>query len=188
VPQPTDNKAISALIDKEAIRDVLLKYCHGMDRRDPDVLGTVFWPGAPLEYGMYQGSGSDFATFIIPWFDSTSMSTTAHLIANSLIVLDQEVAHAETYFQAFHRAPNESGVTRDVFVAGRYHDSFSRRSGEWRISRRKVNFDWFRDFGDTGDWSSGTYGVSNDTAYIGSTNEARWAEFRAMLLAGRSVV
>lgn len=185
----SDNAASSALqtlIAKDAIRDVLLKYCHGMDRRDPDVLDSVFWPGSPLEYGMYQGTGPEFNAFVLPWFKTMNMPLTVHLIGNSLIRLSGDEAFAETYFQAFHRAPNDNGVERDVFVAGRYHDVFACRSGEWRIARRKLIFDWFRDLGDSGNWETGTFGIRHGTGHIGDGEEHRWDEFRSLLLADRN--
>jgi hypothetical protein len=181
-----DKSVLRALIDKEAIRDVLLRYSHGMDRRDSEVIASVFWPDSPLEYGMYTGTGPDFSTFIVSWFDSMQMSTTAHLLGNCLIRLNNDEAYAETYFQAFHRATNDEGVDRDVFVSGRYHDVLTRRTNEWRISKRQLHFDWFRNFSDTGDWAIGTYGVNSQTAFIGLPREAPWEEFRALLLSRNS--
>jgi len=170
------------LLHREAIRDVLQRYSYGMDRRDQAVLQSVFWPDSVVHYGMFRGSGPEFAKFILPWFEDMRMTTTLHMLGNVLIRLNEPMASAETYFQAFHCAPDASGIKRDVFVAGRYHDELACRGGEWRILERQVRFDWFRDFGDTGDWATGTYGVTTATAHIGQPNEAPWSELRSRLL------
>jgi hypothetical protein len=173
---------LAVMLHREAIRDVLHRYSYGMDRRDQEILATVFWPDSTVEYGMFYGSGTEFAQFIIPWFEEMRMTSTMHMLGNSLIRVAGTTAVAETYFQAFHCAPNESGTKRDVFVAGRYHDEFAYRGSEWRICGRKLWFDWFRDFGDTGDWTTGTYGVTTATAHIGDANQAPWNGFRRLLL------
>jgi SnoaL-like domain len=173
---------LADLMHREAIRDVLQRYSYGMDRRDQAVLGSVFWPDSVVHYGMFRGSGPEFAEFILPWFEDMRMTTTMHMLGNALIRINEPMAFAETYFQAFHCAPSASGTKRDVFVAGRYRDEFGYRGGEWRILERQLRFDWFRDFGDTGDWTTGTYGVTAATAHIGQANEAPWNEFRNRLV------
>jgi hypothetical protein len=48
------------LLDKEAIRDCLMRYCHGIDRCDEDLVRRVYWPGATDDHGMFSGPASDF--------------------------------------------------------------------------------------------------------------------------------
>jgi hypothetical protein len=55
------------------------------------------------------------------------------------------------------------GGAREVSVAGRYLDRFERRRDEWRITERMVVHDWFRESGDTGDWSKGPFGMTGLT-------------------------
>ena len=52
------------LAAKDAINDVICRYCHGIDRRDWQVLNNVFWPDSRLEYGLYNDSGAGFANII----------------------------------------------------------------------------------------------------------------------------
>jgi hypothetical protein len=54
---------------------------------------------------------------------------------------------------------NESGRPFDSLACGRYLDELEKRAGEWRIIRRKVVFDWFRNFEDSADWSRGFNGA-----------------------------
>ncbi len=68
---------------------------------------------------------------------------TQHFLGNTHIELEGDVAHVETYCQAFHRFPTSGSASEDDFVLGaRYIDRFERRDGEWRIARRKLVVDW----------------------------------------------
>jgi hypothetical protein len=59
---PSDIAAtVRDLAAKDAIREVVYRYSHGIDRRDYKVLNDVFWPDSRLEYGLYNDSGAGFA-------------------------------------------------------------------------------------------------------------------------------
>ena len=45
------------LADREATRDCLFRYCRGIDRADPDLLRTVYWPGAMDYHTCVTGTG-----------------------------------------------------------------------------------------------------------------------------------
>jgi hypothetical protein len=66
-----------------------------------------------------------------------------------VIVLDTHVWiwWVQSYFQALQRAPDDHGVLRDLFLAGRYVDRFEKRGDEWRIAARRVVYDWVRPLG-----------------------------------------
>ena len=51
------------------------------------------------------------------------------------------------------------GKPRDTIGSGRYLDKLERRGDEWRITRRIVITDWFRDYPDSGDWEVGPLGM-----------------------------
>jgi hypothetical protein len=56
---PTDESAkeLRELSDREAIRDCLMRYCHGVDRCDEPMIRDVYWPEATDEHGMLSGKG-----------------------------------------------------------------------------------------------------------------------------------
>ncbi|MCB2109209.1 MAG: nuclear transport factor 2 family protein, partial [Rhodobacteraceae bacterium] len=43
---PTSQERIAALLDKEEIRDVLMRYGRGVDRADADLLRSCYHPDA----------------------------------------------------------------------------------------------------------------------------------------------
>jgi len=48
---------------------------------------------------------------------------------------------------------------RDTIGSGRYLDQFERRGNEWRVARRLVVVDWFREYADSADWGRGPFGM-----------------------------
>ena len=130
-----------AVADELAIRHVLTSYARAIDRLDMDLLRTVYHPDAFEDHGAYQGDLDGF----ISWLEGVlpRFSVTQHFLGNTHIELEGDVAHVETYCQAFHRFPTSGSASEDDFVLGaRYIDRFERRDGEWRIARRKLVVDW----------------------------------------------
>uniref|UniRef100_UPI001952E840 nuclear transport factor 2 family protein n=1 Tax=Stenotrophomonas maltophilia TaxID=40324 RepID=UPI001952E840 len=52
--------ALQALLDKDAIRECLYRYCRGIDRQDEDALRASYWPDATDRHGPYSGSADGF--------------------------------------------------------------------------------------------------------------------------------
>jgi hypothetical protein len=126
------------------IRQVLYRYCRGVDRGDEAMLRSVYHPGATDDHGAWKGMGEDFAAYIVGSMDRQSPGSQHHL-TNILIELEQDAANVESYFLALHpyQSP-ESGTEKMAFVGGRYLDRFERRNGAWRIAARQVVLDWTR--------------------------------------------
>ena len=172
---------LADLAAREEIRDVICRYCHGIDRRDWAVLNGVFWPDSKLEYGLYNDSGSGFAAVIEQLFGQMGMGITQHFVGNCILRMNGDVAEGETYVQALHQVPRPAGGSADLVIGARYLDGFACRDGEWRIALRKVVFDWIRDFGDSGDWAVGAFGITAATAHIGKPGVVERPGFSAAL-------
>jgi hypothetical protein len=126
------------------IRQVLYRYCRGVDRGDEALIRSVYHPDATDDHGAWKGRGVDFAAYIVDSLDKQE-GVSQHHITNVLIDLDGDKASVESYFLAFHPyTPGEDRQEKIAFVGGRYLDRFERRDGEWRISDRKVLLDWTR--------------------------------------------
>jgi len=138
--------AVQQLLDREAIRECMFRYCRGIDRCDEQALRSAYWPDATDQHGPYQGSASGFIDWALQKLQASERSV--HIISNLSITLDGTSAAAvETYFQALQRDPDAQGIQREVFLAGRYIDRFAKRDGEWRIAKRMVVYDWIRHLG-----------------------------------------
>jgi len=130
-----------SVLDREAIRDCLARYCRGIDRRDGDLLTGVYWPEATDDHIQYKGSAKGFIEWVLPLL--SGMEITQHFLGQSLISLHGELAGVETYFQAYHRMPDGAQPV-DVVLGGRYLDRFAKRQGEWKILERRVVADWYQ--------------------------------------------
>ena len=132
---------IAELLDREAIRDCIYRYCRGVDRADEAALRSAYWPDATDQHGPYSGPVEGFVQWAKGIFDSGARNV--HIAGNILIeFVAADEAVVETYFLALQRGPGKDAGLRQFVIAGRYCDVFERRAGEWRIARRLVVYDW----------------------------------------------
>ena len=156
----SNDHAIRDAADERAITHILTRYARAIDRFDMEMLRTVYHPDAYDDHGSYKGDVEGFIVFlneVLPRFE-----TTQHFLGNMHIELDGDVAHTETYCQAWHRiAGTDDEPDHDSVTGLRYVDRFERRDGEWRIAKRQIVIDWQRDDPVAGDHG----GRSPDTQY-----------------------
>jgi hypothetical protein len=139
---PTLDPRIAALLDKQEIREVVLRYCRGIDRMDQDLVRSCYHPDATDEHGSFFGGVDEYLAFawkLMPRYDSTM-----HFVGNVLVELHGDRARAEAYCIAHHRS--ESGPPASNLATGcRYIDDFERRSDRaWRIAKRVATTEWIR--------------------------------------------
>lgn len=128
-------RRVLAVLDKDAIRDVLARVSRGVDRLDPDILRGAYWPDAHVYASFFDGPVGDF----IDWLVNARGDKTAgaaHNICNIGIELDGDVAWGETYFIGLSENRPEGQAAFNNLTTGRYLDRFEKRDGEWRIARR----------------------------------------------------
>lgn len=136
-----NGERITELLDREAIRDCIYRYCRGIDRADEASLRKAYWPDAHDNHGAYSGSAEGFIRHALEVFKSGPRNI--HQVSNILIeFLDPSTAIVESYFNALQRSLDKEGVVRQVLLAGRYCDRFEKREGEWRVADRTVAYDW----------------------------------------------
>ena len=136
-----DDKRLTELLDREAIRDCIYRYCRGIDRADEASLRSSYWPDATDCHGSYSGPVEGFFQWALGVFKTGPRNI--HQVSNVLIEFKSETsAVVESYFNALQRGPGQKGLVRQFLLAGRYCDLFEKRNGEWRVARRVVAFDW----------------------------------------------
>lgn len=136
-----DQVRLTELLDREAIRDCLYRYCRGIDRGDEAALRSSYWPDATDRHGAYSGPVEGFIQMALGVFKTNPRNI--HQISNILIEFRSGTdARVETYFNALQRGPGKDGVVRQFLLVGRYCDAFEKRDGEWRVARRTVVYDW----------------------------------------------
>jgi hypothetical protein len=136
-----DGAKLQELVDREAIRDCLYRYCRGIDRADEAALRSAYWPDAHDSHGAYNGPVEGFIQMALGVFKTGPRNI--HQVSNILIEFTGPAeALVESYFSALQRAPDRQGVVRQVLLCGRYCDRFQKRGDEWRVAERTVVYDW----------------------------------------------
>jgi hypothetical protein len=128
--------------DRQAIHDVIVRYCRGVDRGDPDLILAAFHDDAiDNHFGIVLPFREAIGTLkAARRGEAPSKTTSMHNICNVLIDVDGDIARCESYVIVMVRIPQDGGAT-DWMHAGRYVDRFERRNGEWRIAYRTVVYD-----------------------------------------------
>lgn len=139
---------VERLLADAEIREVLNRYCRGVDRLDEDLVRSCYHEGATDSHGNFEGSVDEFVTWAFGLL--RKYTVTMHFLGNVLIEPsddDPDVAFSETYAIAFHR--REGGQPHhNMITAFRYVDRFERRpvagAAEWRIAERITVSEWVR--------------------------------------------
>jgi hypothetical protein len=147
---------LTALLDREEIRDCIVRLARGEDRRDADLIRATYWPDAVVDLGLFAGSFDEYLAWVVP--GSSAIPVTQHVLGQSLIELDGDTALVETHVNAYHRVAGED-ADRDTVIGGRYLDRLENRDDQWRISQRTMLYDWYQDLGQSVDWSQGVMGM-----------------------------
>ena len=136
-----DIEAVLTLLNLEQIRDCLARYCRGMDRRDMEMIRSIYWPDATDQHGSFRGSPDEYIDWIEPLLGGFEL--TQHFLGQNLIRIEDSEASAETYYNAYHRLPAADGRI-EVYLWGRYLDRFENRHGVWKVINRLVVCDGYR--------------------------------------------
>ncbi len=127
---------LETLIAKQAITEVLHRYCFAVDRMDPELGAQIWHPDGLAHYGpdIFEGTGAGFIEWV---YESHShCDATSHQVTNIMIEVEGDAATSETYVTACLRM----GST-DIVARGRYRDTWSCRNDSWRIDVRRYETD-----------------------------------------------
>jgi hypothetical protein len=134
----TTDAAVRTLLDKQAITEVLHRYCYAMDANDRALGRSVWHPDGTAHYvDMFEGTGWDFVEFGQSGHEA-AFDRTSHQVTNVTIAVDDDHAHSTSYVTA---ACPIQGQDLVYLIRGRYLDDWSRRDGEWRIDARRFETD-----------------------------------------------
>ena len=135
--------------DEAAIRRVIDRYCHAVDRGDADDVAALFCEEGTLlatfeEDGRYKGRAA-----VRQWYADyhanyrAKLAFLRHKVASVLIDLDGDTARAVTYLDA-DCAPRDE-PSRVLRGGGRYDDKFVRVGDSWLFDERAIVINWADD-------------------------------------------
>jgi ketosteroid isomerase-like protein len=140
---PIDETTLQKMIDKDAIRDLVLCYSRAVDRKDVELLRDLYADDATDTHGTtFDGPADAYCDFIarsLPF-----MRYSGHHVCNHMISVEGDVGNGEVYALAYHCIPDQKnpGQWLEDFMAVRYIDNYRRcLDGKWRFSKRVVTYD-----------------------------------------------
>lgn len=138
------DQQLQELIDKKACEEVLMRYGRTLDWLDEAGQEKCFWPDADIDYGFFQGSGTDWTPTVMAV--ETASPRRWHVCTGVLVEVNGNTAKSECYGLSVSSAENEQGELVDFMFGGRYLDELEKRDGQWRISNRRYIADWLHQF------------------------------------------
>ena len=124
--------AVRVLADRDEIHDIMMRYSHGVDQREMEIVRACF---APDLQTVGWGTGEPFDRDALIRFISGvgHFRETMHMMANQLIEVDGDTAAMDTFAQLTHRLDGDS---EKLLVSSRYVEKLTRRDGQWAITQR----------------------------------------------------
>jgi len=144
-----DPSELRSLLDKERIRDLLARWTRAVDRGDNDAIADCYLAESVDQHGAFLGSGKEFADR--PMRRSGALVAKTHTLGQSIIDLDGDQAHCETYFLC-PEVQKIDGELIFVQIQGRYLDVVKKAGGRWLIESRRVVLDWAYEVPDPKPW------------------------------------
>lgn len=134
------DKGLQELLDREAIRDLVLCYSRAVDRQDFELLRDLYTEDATDTHGdAFDGPAEDYLKFLE---DSLPrVFYTGHHVCNHMVSIAGNEANGEVYGLSLHVIPNSDGSDgrTENFFAVRYIDNYRRcADGKWRFSKRVI--------------------------------------------------
>jgi hypothetical protein len=126
---------LQELADRQAITDLIYRYCRSVDRLDIPLGHSIWHADGRADYGatIYQGDGRGVIDFICAQHLHTLHHS--HQVSNILIDLDGDRAGSESYVTASLRVRRGEKLMH-MGVWGRYIDQWSRRNCRWGLDER----------------------------------------------------
>jgi len=163
-----DSRAVAGLLAKEAIRELVLLYSRGVDRKDIELLKTLYAKGATDDHGShFKGSAQAYIEFLARSLPNVLAG--GHFVCNHLIAVDGATAEGEVYALAYHVFPDGKGGTVQDVAGVRYIDRYAQESGRWLFASRIVSFD-FREIKPVAAPTGPSPQPSGDPSYVSLVN------------------
>src|SRR5262249_18283425 len=98
---------LRALLEKQAIKELVQTYSRAVDRHDFALLRSLYTEdGIDDHGGIYSGSADGFVTWLR---EAMKHVETSHALHNLTIAIDGDTAEGEAYVTAYNRIPRAEG-------------------------------------------------------------------------------
>lgn len=125
----------SNMMDRLAIRELLERYCDGVNQRDAEIWGSTWAEGSVWELPHLEMEGiRGRANIVAAWTEAMKLFPFVNMLAQpAYINIEGDKATMRSY-------TTEVAVMQDgteIRPIGEYYDECVREAGEWKFSMRK---------------------------------------------------
>lgn len=131
---------VMAHLEREEVRQVVVRYVRGADRLEEDLERGAYWPDGYDNHGLFRGNAQEFVTWAMGL--GGQLAGIQHLLGQSMVEIEDDAARCETYFQVCESSRRDAPTDDLRLLGGRYVDVLEKRQGVWRIAHRDVVIDW----------------------------------------------
>lgn len=135
-----EQSALDVLVAKEHIRELVLLYSRGVDRKDFDLVRSLYTRDATDTHGPKHYADMDAFMGALRRALPTQRNG-GHYVCNHLITVNGDRAEGEVYVLAFHLVQDAAGQWIEELFRVRYADDYRIEEGRWRFASRVVVFD-----------------------------------------------
>lgn len=129
---------LAEALDRIALQKLVWAYCHGIDRRDFDLVRSLYHDDAVDDHGaMFCGSPDEYVAWLPAML--ANWQATSHVIQAMNFLIAGDEAEGELVTMAWHRTADG---TCDIIAHGRYLDRYRKRAGVWKFQYRSLVLDW----------------------------------------------
>ncbi len=114
--------AVRILEDRDEIHDIMMRYSHGVDQREMEIVRACFAPDLQT-VGWGNGEPLDRDALIRYISGVGHFRETMHMMANQLIEVNGDTAAMDTFAQLTHRLDGDSAK---LLVSSRYVEKLTR--------------------------------------------------------------
>jgi SnoaL-like domain len=131
---------LGAIAAKEAIRELVLLYSRAINRKDFDLLESLYTADATDSHGRtFYPTVQAFVSRlreVVPAQRNSSL-----FVCNHLIDVSGNTGEGEVYAHSHHFMPEDGGVWIEHQMRVRYIDKYRRESGRWLFASRTLVID-----------------------------------------------
>ncbi len=128
----------SILEEKDAIRELMARYCFHFDNGEFDDWLNCFTDDGVFDLGKIgrHAGRAGLQKFLTTIPLTNGLPMIKHCVMNSIVAVNQDTATARSYVVVVR-----TGEQLAISIAGRYEDQLVKVGGDWRFKERTVHFD-----------------------------------------------
>jgi hypothetical protein len=132
----TDSERLDQVIAKSELAELVARYSSAIDSSDAKKARALYHDDAVDVHGGREYTADEFEAYLNQ--SIAELEKTAHYVVNSVFHVDGDHATGEIYKINYTR--RRTG--EEDFWGSRSFDSYDRREGVWKFTRRSIELTW----------------------------------------------